>query len=263
MSFEFYGALKVLELHDFKNHELKSLVEVFTKSSHAAIDATNSIIKSQLSGMKKEELLSSLVAPLQNSIKGYHTLLNLYQQFLTVSNMLLEPLPDNVAQHQYYEDFYIQSLNPSTDIVEISSSLMELSYFFENLGRLCNNNDEKDYYLRKVETGSLLTVFATAVPLIIATVKMVDYCYPKFMNWRQLYFTDKEQQLRLSTAEINAVKELLDLNPNIKNADELIETASVRLFKYFKLNPNFKVNDKEYKTTMDIKLLQEKTEQSE
>lgn len=263
MSFEFYGALKILELHDFKNPKLQILVKDFTQSSHAAIDVTNLIIKSQLSGMKKEELLSSLVSPLQGSIKSYHTLLNLYKQFLTVNDMLLEPLPDNIANDQCYEDFCLQSLNPTVDIADISSSLMELSYFFENLGRLCNDTGGKDYYLRKIETGSLLTIFATAVPIIIASVKLIDYCYPKFMQWRQLYFTDKEQQLKLGSEEIKAIKELLEINPDIPNADELLETASVRLFKYFKLNPNFKVNEKEYKTNMDIKLLQKKDSSNE
>ena len=56
--------------------------------------------------------------------------------------------------------------------------------------------------------------------------------------------------------ELQAAKTLLEIRPDLPNADELLETASVRLFKYFKLNPEFRVNKKTYKTNMDMKLLQ-------
>lgn len=254
--YEFYGALKILEVHDFSNIQLKKLVDEFLESSQQSIKASNEIIVAQKQGMKSRELLSGLAIPLHKANKLYYTLKNLYSQFDYVNTMLLEPIPEEAKSSEKYDTLVIQSLTTSSDIQQISDSLEELSYFFENLGRLCNTSGKKDYYLQKIETGSLFTQFLTLVPIIVATVKLFDFCYPKFMQWKQLYYADKTAQLKLAQEEIKTLKELLELNPDIPNSDELLETATARLFKYFKLNSNLKVNGKEYKTNSDILLLQ-------
>lgn len=256
--YEFYGALKILEVHDFLNTELKNLVSEFLENSQQSIQASNEIIIAQKQGMKSRELLSGLVIPLQKTNKLYYTLTNLYSQLNYINTMLLEPIPEEAQNSEDYDTLSIQSLTAISDIQQVSESLEELSYFFENLGRLCNTSDKENYYIQKIESGSLLTQFFTFIPIALATIKLFDFCYPKFMQWRQLYFADKNTQLKLAREEIETVKELLELNPDIPNSNELLETATTRLFKYFKLNPNVKVNGKEYKTDMDILLLQSK-----
>lgn len=257
--YEFYGALKILEIHDFLNFQLKKLIDEFIISSQQSIKASNEIIIAQKQGMKNKELLSSLVIPLQKTNKLYYTLINLYSQLDYINEMLLEPIPKDAQNSEDYDILVIQSLATSSDIQQVSDSLEELSHYFENLGRLCNTSGRKDYYIQKIETGSLLTQFFTFVPIIVATIKLIDFCYPKFIQWRQLYFSDKTTQLKLAHEEIQAIKELLELNPDLQNSDELLETATTRLFKYFKLNPNIKVNGKEYKTNIDTLLLQNKS----
>ena len=256
--YEFYGALKILEVHNFANKRLQDLVNDFLESSQCSIKASNEIIVAQKQGMKSKELLPKLVIPLQKTNKLYYTLTNLYSQFDYINAMLMEPIPEEVQNNENYNTLIIQSLTASSDIKQVSDSLEELSQFFENLGRLCNTSGQKDYYIQKIETGSLLTQFFTLVSISVATIKLIDFCYPKFMQWRQLYFADKTAQLKSAREEIQAEKELLEFKPGLQNSDELLETATTRLFKYFKLNPNVKVNGKEYKTNMDTLLLQNK-----
>lgn len=255
-SFEFHSALGLLSVHHYINTELKSLIDAFTSSSKETINSTNIIIREQLSGMKTKELLSQFIPHLQETNKLYSVLIHLYDQFRYVENALMEPVPEEIINNNDYQEFNIQSLSPAHDLSDVYGSLFELSNLFENIGRLCELDKKKSYYLRKVETGSLLTAFIASVPIIVTTIKLIDFCYSKFINWKLLYYTLKEEQLKLSTDELQAAKTLLEIRPDLPNADELLETASVRLFKYFKLNPEFRINNKTYKTNMDMKLLQ-------
>ena len=255
LGYEFYGALKILEIHSFKNEKLGQLVSDFIVTSHRSISACNDIIIAQLEGMKKKALLSMLIPALQETIKSYYMLTDMYKQFEYVEQCLLEPLPDEIENDSSYDTLDIQSLIQTEDMGQIASSLCELDKFFEVANRLCDNTSSKNYYLRKVETGSLLTIFYTSVTIVVFTTKLIDFCYPKYMQWKQLYYAGKAEQLKLATNEIEAVKKVLELNPNIENADELLETASVRIFNYFKLNPKFKINGKEYGTQDSIKLI--------
>lgn len=255
-SFEFHSAIGLLSSREYTNTELDNLIREFVASAKETIESTNVIIREQLSGMKTKELLSQFIPHLQKTNKLYSVLIHLYDQFHYVENALMEPIPEEITNNDNYQEFDIQSLSTTHDLSDIYSSLFELSNLFENIGRLCEIDKGKCYYLRKVETGSLLTAFIASVPIIVTTVKLIDFCYSKFINWKQLHYTLKEEQLKLSTDELQAAKMLLEIRPDLPNADELLETANVRLFKYFKLNPEFRINNKTYKTNMDIKLLQ-------
>lgn len=255
-SFEFHSAISLLNSRQYTNIELANLIQEFVASAKDTIEYTNVIIREQLSGMKTKELLSKFIPHLQKTNKLYSVLIHLYDQFHYVENALMEPVPEEIINNSDYQEFDIQSLSPAHDLNDVYSSLFELSNFFENIGRLCELDKKKYYYLRKVETGSLLTAFIASVPIIITTIKLIDFCYSKFINWNLLYCNLKEEQLKLSMDELQAAKTLLEIRPDLPNADELLETASVRLFKYFKLNPEFRVNKKTYKTNMDMKLLQ-------
>lgn len=255
-SFEFHSAIGLLNSRQYTNAELDNLIQEFIVSAKDTIESTNVIIREQLSGMKTKELLSKFIPHLQKTNKLYSVLIHLYDQFRYVENTLMEPVPEEIINDDDYQEFSIQSLSPTHDLSDVYNSLFELSNLFENVGRLCELDKKKYYYLRKVETGSLLTAFFTAVPIIMTTIKLFDFCYSKFINWKQLHYTLKEEQLKLATDELQAVKTLLEISPDLPNADELLETATVRIFKYFKLNPEFKINNKTYKTNMDIKLLQ-------
>lgn len=256
-AYEFYSSIKILEKREFKNDALQKMIKTFTNNSDMAFVLCKELIATRNRALLERELLVSLISYLQNITKDYYTLINLYLQFKNAHTMLLEPLPEEIQDNPNYGTLNIQSLVSIHGITQISDSLVELSNYFENIIRLSNKQDVQKYYIRKIETGSLLTTFAASIPVVIATIKLIDFCYPKFMNWKQLHLASKEQQLKLSIQEIETAKKFLEINNDVENADELIETASTRLFRYFKINPKFKVNEKIYTSDTDIKLLQQ------
>lgn len=255
----FYSCVGVLKSKEYTIDVLAKEISDFEAAAQTAITSANTIIEAQLDGMKKRNLLPPFIKSLQNLFHIYHSLKGRCALLFTVEQQLMEPLPTEITGNVNYEEFNIQSLAPTKDMLHISDSLAELSHFFEIISRLNDSTDSSDkaYYLRKVETGSLLTAFVTTILIVRNTVKLIDYCYPKFLQWQQAYYTTKEQQLKLSMQELETAKKLLEIGPDIENADELLQAASARLFKYFKLNPEFKVNDKEYKTNINILLLQQ------
>lgn len=255
-TFDFYGAMVKLKEMSFTIPELNNLINDFIENSNASIAATNNIITAQLANTKSRGLLIDLIIPLQKTVSNYYALSHLYSQIISIENILLEPLPQHIKDTSIYTNLTIQSFSSSHTLDQVTESLSELTQVFSLLDRLHNPSSEKNYYIRKIETGSLLTDLYALTSLAILFVKSIDYCYLKYMNWKQLHYSDKEAQLKLAKEEIATMKEYLEISPDCPGADELIETASTRLFKYFDYNPEFKVNDKEYRRNSEIKLIE-------
>jgi len=255
LSYEFYGSLRILKTHDYKNKELQFLINDFIENSQKSISATNSIIKAQLQGMKTEELLTDLIEPLQTTIKDYHTLVNLYSQFNTAGTLLLESLPEHIQDSTDYSDISIGSSTKSDSFEDITSSISEFGNIVELIGRIKNADVSDRYYIRKIETGSLVIVITGTTISIVAIIKFIDFCFKKYVEYRKALLEIKTMKQEVLKNDLEVIKQLLEISSDASECNELIERATESAFNYFKRNPIFKLNEILYDTGEKIKLL--------
>lgn len=240
-SYSFHSALTLLDSYNYVNFELESLIHDFIKKAFEAIEATNNIILAQLSGMKTRELFSPLVTPLQALIKDYHTLLSLYSQFVSVNNLLMEPLPEDIENSDEYCNLQISSNTKTTSFKELTASVDNFGTVVELINRLKSNNISEHYYIRKIETGSLVIVITGTTISIAMIMKFIDFCFKKYFEYRKSFLEIKTMKQEVVKKDLEILKELLDITEDNPENNELIERATESAFNYFKKNPIFKL----------------------
>lgn len=254
-SYSFHGALTILESHDYINPELQNLIRNFIEESHRAIEATNNIIVEQLPGMKTKELLSPLVRPLQVIIKDYHTLLNLHSQLCSVNTLLMEPLPKDIEDSSEYNNLQISSNTKTNSFEELTTSVNNFGAVVELINRLKSDDISKNYYIRKIETGSLVIVITGTAISIGMIIKFIDFCFKKYVEYRKEFLEIKTMKQTVMKNDLELLKELLEIVEDKPENTELIERATENAFNYLKKNPIFKLNGKLYNTGEETKLL--------
>ncbi len=259
-SYEFHGALTILDSHSYINSELESLIHEFIAESRNAIKATNDIIIAQLPGMKTQELLSPLIKPLQIIIKDYHTLLNLYSQLCSVNTLLMEPLPEGIEDSDEYCNLQISSNTKTRSFNDLTTSVNHFGIVVELINRLTSTDISEHYYIRKIETGSLIIIITGTTISITMIIKFIDFCFKKYFEYRKSFLEIKTMKQEVVKNDLEILKELLEITEDKPENAELIERATENAFNYFKKNPVFKLNGKLYNTGEETKLLDSSAE---
>lgn len=254
-SYEFHKAIATLETQKYKNQQLQLLITDFINNSHETIKLTNEIIKVQFPDMKKGMLLASLIIPLQNIVQNYYTLMNLYEQFEETNNMLLEPLPEQIIVSDNYSDISINSNSTVKSFEDMTSSISAFGNIVDLISRLKNNNISEKYYIRKIESGSLVIMITGTTISIMAIMKFIDFCFKKYIELRKAHLEIKTMKQEVIKNDLEIIKTTLEIAGDAPECHELIERATESAFNYFSKNPIFRLNDTLYDTGEETKLL--------
>lgn len=244
-----------ISLYKFHNTMLKAEINKFVSMGYDSMGTIAEIILLDISGMPKGNLLKTLIVQLQELISIYNSILALYQHFSQCQSLLYEPLPESIETDEQYTDFTINSLVPSDNFSQVASSISCFGELYENMVRLLSIPTSERYYIRKIETGSLvITITGTSISLL-ALAKFIDFCFQKYIDYRKAGLEIKTMRQQIITTDLELAEKVMDLNPDLENKIELLEKASTSAFNYFKFNPKFKIANKEYDTGEGIPLI--------
>ncbi len=163
---------------------------------------------------------------------------------------------------------YVSSETRSMSLNNVAIDVDNLDRFFSSICSLIcqDKNEDNNIYLRKVETGSL----TVAVSCVIATAPII-----KFMFWviklcqdtaeRSLKIEEKglenkEKKLKIINDEIDTAKKILEIQPDNKLADELIQGCAIHFFDFLENNPTGTINGEHYDIGVEKQKIEDKQE---
>lgn len=246
------GSLSKLHLNNFV---LQKQIESLVTYADNSVDFIYQILEMQLEKAKKESVFLDLINSLNRFVETYNNIFSIEYHFDYCSDLLYEPLPKSIENSDNYSDFTINSLIQSESLSTIADSISSFEKMYENVIRLLELPISERYYIRKVETGSLvITITGTSISLM-ALLKFIDFCFKKYVEYRKAGLEIQSMRQQIVTTDLELAEKTLELNTNLENKAELIEKASESAFKYFKFNPKFKIKDKTYDTGEQIQLI--------
>lgn len=245
---DLYKCIGKLSSLSFINESLNNEVSSLISSADASIDSLYKIIENQLEASKRLSLFSPLIINLYSFIRHYDAILTLNKHFSLCKELLYEPLPSHIKEDEDYSEFSINSLVASDSFESLSSSISSFGEIYAGVSRLLGLPTSDRCYIRKVETGSLVIVITSTTVSLLALGKFIDFCVKKYIEYRKAGLEIKSMRQQIATTDLTMAEKVLELNPNLENKAELLAKASESAFKYFKLNPKFKIGDTIYDT---------------
>lgn len=214
-------------------------------NANDSIENIYKIIEMQAISAKKSEFFNKMVNSLQRYSALYSSIYSTCIHYEYSLNLVYGAIGE-MASTDDYVTLSIQSLTTSNDLMQVSNSIGMFGDMCEKVIRLCEKPISERYHIRKVETGSLLIEIVGSVATITIILKFVDFCIMKYIEYRKAGLDIKSMRQQIVKGEIELADKLLELIPDLENKKEIIEKASSSAFEYFKMNPKFTINGKEY-----------------
>lgn len=245
---DLYKSLGTLSKFHFKNSILQEEINNLISYADTSVDFIYQILEMQLEKAKKKRAFLDLISSLNHFTAAYSNLLSTATHFDYCSNLLYEPLPKSIEDSEDYSNFTINSLAQSDNLSVVADSISYFGKMLDNVMRLLELPTSERYYIRKIETGSLVITITSSTISLVAILKFIDFCFKKYIEYRKANLEIQSMRQQIISTDLELLEKTLDLNPNLENKSELIEKASANAFNYFKFNPKFRIGDKTYDT---------------
>lgn len=186
--------------------------------------------------LNKEILI--FMEDLEQFMTGIHDFqINSINYFETY-HALLEPIPWNVFGNKNYTDIIIKSSVKLTSLKQISNSISYLADIIDSTIYLLPDETPKDYYIRKIETGSLTTIITGGVALAVLISKVIEWSLNTYSKYQETQKTRQE----IIGLEIDNFNKLTDLKIETEKEKFLAEKILNNAIKYIKLNEEVNIN---------------------
>lgn len=193
---------------------------------------------------------------------------NLYEWFRQISfavDTLIEaaketwePLPNDLKVD--CENVAISSETKGITLSDVSKDIESLNNFLNNICILINKDKENNYFLRKVETGSLSVIISCATstaPIIAFIFFVIELC----QNTEKRTLNNKDKRLELINKHLDMAKKILDIDPKNTETDEIIQKCGLYLLQYFENNSSGTINGERYDIGTEILKIEERREE--
>ena len=174
---------------------------------------------------------------------------------LKAVNETWEPLPDDLELE--CEDIIISSETKGITLVDVSQDVKSLDSFMNNINFLINKDNETNYFLRKVETGSL-SVVISCVTAATSIVSFIFFVIRLCQNTEKRALNNKEKRLKLIGENLDMAKKILDIDSQNTEANEIIQMCGLHILQYLENNPRGTINGESYDIGMEILKIEEK-----
>lgn len=169
-----------------------------------------------------------------------------------------EPLPNDKMEDNV-ENIVISSETRSMSLNDVASDVGNLNNFFENICRLISSDQSlsDNVYLRRVETGSLLVAVSCsmqAAPIIA----FIFWCVKLYQKAEKRYLDNADNKLKVINDSLNIAKEILKIDPENKEADEIIQKCGVSVLNFLENNPTGTINGERYDIGMEKPKIEDK-----
>lgn len=176
--------------------------------------------------------------------------------FKSIATELYNEIPEQIQNNPDYTELTIQSNKETSDLQTMSKDIELISNLIINIQALLPEDMPKDYYIQKVESGSIFFSFVAAVPLFKQIVATIDYCATVYYKYRNNHIDLKMKENELAKKQIltNYLEQILNIEINGENLEQAEKSINM-VMKYLDSNPSIKLNDKEYNVQNQTSLL--------
>ncbi len=151
----------------------------------------------------------------------------------------------------------ISSESRSMSLSDVSSDVGNIDKFFNNICLLINQEENRNIYLRKVETGSL-TVVVSCVMEVAPIIAFMFWFVKQYQKSEKRHLDNEDTRLKLINDSMNTAKEILKIDPGNKEATEIIQKCAIHILNFLDNNPKGTINGVSYDIGMEKLKIEEK-----
>lgn len=183
--------------------------------------------------------------------------------FKSIMVELYNEIPEQIQSNSDYAELTIQSNKETSDLITMSKDIELIASIIVNIQALLSEDTPKDYYMQKVESGSILVSIYTATPLIVAIATTINYCANIYYKHRNNHIDLKMKEFKLELLKEYKEKGIaLALDGDNGQTLEQLDRVIAATDKYLNSNPSGKLNNVEYNTQTQTNLLTDRILQS-
>lgn len=193
----------------------------------------------------------------------YITLYLNFSFFQSIAAELYNEVPEQIQNNPEYTELNIQSNKKTSDLITMSKDIELVSNMIINIQALLPEDEPKDYYIQKVESGSIFVSIIAVTALIKIIIATVDYgatIYYKLKN-NQINLKMKQTEVNKEEFRLSLLKKYQELGFNVENNGEnleQIEKIITTTIKYLDSNPSGKLNNEKYNIETQTTILTDK-----
>ncbi len=196
----------------------------------------------------------------------YECYIDLYSNisfFKSIMAELYNEVPKQIQSNSDYTELNIQSNKETSDLITMSKDIELVSNMIINIQALLPEDESKDYYIQKVESGSIFISIIAVTALIKIIIATVDYgatIYYKLKN-NQINLKMKQTEVNKEEFRLSLLKKYQELGFNVENNGEnleQIEKIITTTIKYLDSNPSGKLNNEKYNIETQTTILTDK-----
>ncbi len=245
-------------VHTYACKYIECIEKIFTYYDNLINEMTTTKLRSLETDQWIEELYYNI-----NELKIILSTIKMAcDMVLEITGETWEPLP-NDEEEKNVQNIIISSESRSMSLNDVASDIGNLDSFFKNVCQLIkqDQNQSNNIYLRRVETGSLVVAVSCAMQ-VAPIIAFIFWCVKLYQKAEKRYLDNADNKLKVINDSLNIAKEILKVDPDNKEADEIIQKCGVSVLNFLQNNPMGTINGEHYDIGME-KLKIEKKEKAE
>ena len=177
-----------------------------------------------------------------------------------ITKEIWEPLPENEKEDNV-DNIIISSETRSMSLNNVASDVGNLDSFFKNISLLIEKDQyqSNNVYLRRIETGSLLVAVSCAMQAA-PIIAFIFWCVKLYQKAEKRYLDNADKKLEIINKSMNIAKEILEVDPDNKEAEEAIQRCGVHLLNFLENNPTGTINGEHYDIGIEKLKIEDKEE---
>ncbi len=267
----------VLENKKFESKAVKVYVDTYIESIRDIFVNYDKLVESILLKKDKEnessliykEETDVLITAMSTSIESLNKLILDIDMattlVATIRDETWEPLPDE-RREDSVDNIIVSSETRSMSLNDVSTDVNNLDQFFNNICILVDKDKSKgnNIYLRKVETGSLTVAISCAMtiaPIIgfmFWCIKLCQDTAERSLSIEEKRLNNEEKRLKIINDKMSMAKEILEIKPDNKEADEIIQRCAIHIWEFLENNPRGTINGEYYDIGMEKPKIEDK-----
>lgn len=249
----------ILKRKDFKSKSVKDIIQQYLMSLERFTASLDGCVDTLI---RKDKIEKSYIITLKSNANFISAVLtkirNICEILGTVAEETWEPLPSAIKEDEY-ENVTILSETKSVSLGSISKDISILDNFLNNISLLIKEAKGNNFYLRKVESGSLAVVIS-CIAGASQIVSFIFFYIKLCQNTEKRELKNEERKLEIINKSLDTAKKILELDPQNTEANEIVQKCGLYILEFLENNPKGIINNQSYDIGVEKLKIEEKKE---
>ena len=256
----------VLENKSFESKLVRKFVKYYldcVENIFEGYDQLIDMVQMDKTDSVKEKIKSKLemVNREYGRLYGIKSKISMAEELISeITKEIWEPLPENEKEDNV-DNIIISSETRSMSLNNVARDVGNLDSFFKNISLLIEKDQyqSNNVYLRRIETGSLLVAVSCAMQAA-PIIAFIFWCVKLYQKAEKRYLDNADKKLQVINSSMNIAKEILKVDPDNKEADEIIQKCGVHVLNFLENNPTGTINGEYYDIGIEKLKIEDKEE---